>query len=107
MRYQKRFGWLVLAAGMTIPAFAQDGYWRDTYNERRDLSNDYARVDRMRADIARDRAHMNEDIRCGRSRAAAADVADLARDQRALRAQFRDIHHDRRDLRRDSWYGYR
>ena len=107
MRYRKLFGWLVLAGAMAVPLAAQDGYWRDTHNERRDLRHDYARVDRMRADIARDRARMNEDIRCGRSRAAAADAADLARDQRALGAQVRDIHRDQRDLNRGYAYGYR
>ena len=103
MRYTKMFGWLVLAAGMAFPAVAQEGYWRwrDTYNDRRDLHYDYARVNRMRADIARDRARMDEDIRCGREAAAARDAADLARDQRALDAQLRDIRRDRRDLYRD------
>ena len=32
---------------------------------------------------------------------AARDAADLARDQRALEAQTRDIRHDRWDVRRD------
>jgi hypothetical protein len=54
----------------------------------------------MRADIARDRARLNEDIRCGRDRAAARDAADPARDQRALDAQLRDIRRDRRDYYR-------
>ena len=105
MRYKKLFGWLILAAGMALPAAAQDGYrrYRDIPNARHDLDSDYARVDRMRADIARDRGRMNEDIRCGRDGAAARDAADLARDQRALDAQLRDIHRDRRDL----WHDYR
>ena len=106
MRYKKLFGWLVLAVGIALPAAAQDGdwRWRDTYNDRRDLRHDYARVDHLRADIARDRARMNENIRCGRDRAAAADAADLARDQRALDYQLHDIHRDRRDLYRDYRY---
>ena len=107
MRYMKMFVWLALAMGIAaLPAAAQDGYWqrRDIRNDRRDLRNDYARVDRMRADIARDRWRMNEDIRCGRGPAAAAEAADLARDQRVLDAQLRDIHRDRRDLRRDYRY---
>jgi hypothetical protein len=100
MRHIKMFAWLALAMGIAaLPAAAQDGYW-----QRRDLRSDYARVDRMRADIARDRWRMNEDIRCGRGRAAAAEAADLARDQRALNGQLRDIHRDRRDLRRDYRY---
>ena len=55
----------------------------------------------MHADIARDRARLNADIRCGREAAAARDAADLARDQRALEAQLRDIRHDQRDIDRD------
>jgi hypothetical protein len=104
MRYKKLLGCLGLLVGMaSIPAVAQDGYWqrRDMYNNRRDLRHDYARVDGMRADIARDRARMNEHIRCGNDQAAAADAADLARDQRALNAQIRDIQGDRWDLHRD------
>ena len=106
MRFKRFFGWLTLAAGLAVPAMAQDRYWRDVDHDRRDLGYDYARVNRMRNDIARDRARLNEDIRCGRQRAAAADAADLARDQRALDSQYRDIRHDRRDLYRD-YNGYR
>jgi hypothetical protein len=91
MKYAKYFGLLALAAGM---ASAQD--WRD-------VRHDYNRVDRMQADIAHDRARLNEDIRCGRQAAAARDAADLARDQRALDAQYRDI---RRDVRGDDYRGY-
>jgi len=69
------------------------------WDNGRDLRQDYARVDRLRDNIARDRARMNEDIRCGRRAAAAADSRDLARDQRALDSQYRDIRHDRYDWR--------
>jgi hypothetical protein len=93
MRYTKYFTGFALAVGMALSGAstlsAQD--WR-----YRDLRHDYARVDRMRADIARDRVRLNEDIRCGRQSAAARDAADLARDQRALNAQVRDIRNDRR-----------
>ena len=82
---------------------AQDPYW-DMHNDRRDLRQDYARVDRMRNDIARDRARLNEYIRCGRSQAAAEQARDLARDQHRLDAQLRDIRRDRRDLSRDNYY---
>jgi hypothetical protein len=105
MQYKKVFGWLALAAGMALPAAAQDGSWRDIHNDRRDLRHDYARVDRMRYDIARDRQRLNEDIRCGRGGAAAAQARDLARDQRALDSQLRDIRRDRRDLYHD-YRGY-
>jgi hypothetical protein len=80
----------MLVAALATPMFAQD---------RGDLRRDYRNVDAMRADIARDRARLNEDIRCGRQAAAARDAADLARDQRALDAQVRDIRHDRREYR--------
>jgi hypothetical protein len=47
------------------------------------------RTERLRADIARDRARLREDIRRGRSRAAARQAAELARDERALRNRER------------------
>src|SRR5579871_1838275 len=105
----------VLGVGGAAAASAQD--WRDMNHDRRDLrsdyrdiAGDYARVNRMQGDIARDRARLDEDIRCGRQGAAARDAADLARDQRALQAQQQDIRRDRRDtyfdrddLRRDAY----
>lgn len=103
MRAKKYFAGLVLVAGMAFPGAAalsaQD--WRDY----RDVNHDYARINRMRADMAADQARLNEDIRCGRSAAAARDAQDLARDQRAYNAQVRDVRHDQRDIRRDSYYG--
>ena len=71
-----------------------------------DRGRDYARLDRLRADIAQDRWRMNEDIRRGRDRAAAQDARDLARDQRSLDALERDVRHDQgRDYRdyRNDW----
>ena len=94
MKYAKYFGLLALAAGL---ASAQD--WRD-------IRHDSYRMERMQADIARDRARLNEDIRCGRQAAAARDAADLARDQRALDAQYRDIRRDLRYGDRDDYRGY-
>ena len=103
MRYAKHFSVLALGLGMALSGAsnlsAQE--LRDRYFDRQDLHHDYNRVDRMRADIARDRARLNEDIRRGRQAAASRDAADLARDQRALDAQLRDIRHDQRDLRND------
>ncbi len=98
-------GALLLGSASTLPAADWDWASRDVRHDQRDLRHDYTRVDRMRADIARDRARLDEDIRCGRSGAAAADARDLARDQRALDSQLRDIHRDRQDLRYD--YGWR
>ena len=109
--------WLTLAVGIaatgTSTLSAQD--WHDVSRDRQDtrsdyrhIDHDYDRVNRMQADIARDRARLNEDIRCGRSGAAARDAEDLARDQRALGAQVRDVRQDqfdafrdRQDIRRD------
>lgn len=104
MRY-KMLASLALFAGI---AMAQDPYLRwDIHNDRRDLRHDYSRVARMRDDIARDRVRLDEDIRCGRSWRAAEDARDLARDQRALDAQLRDIRRDRRDIGRDYYYANR
>ena len=102
--------WLTLAAGMAVTGTstlsAQD--LRDIHRDRqdlradyRDINHDYTRVNGMRADIARDQARLNEDIRCGRAGTAAREAQDLARDQRALDAQLRDIRHDRFDASRD------
>ena len=100
MRYLKLFAFFTLAAGA---ALAGDPYWqgRDLRHDYRDVGHAYAQADRLRADIARDRWQLNEDIRCGRSGAASRDAADLARDQRALDAIYRDIQRDRADIRRD------
>jgi hypothetical protein len=109
MRYSKWFMWCALAAGMAAPgaralsaADRDDWYAQrnrpDLRADYRDMRHDHTRVDRMSADIARDRARLNEDIRCGRSDAAAEDARDLARDQQALNAQLHDIQRDRSDV---------
>ena len=110
-RVLTHFGLLAgLAAGAagTLSARDWDDWWRgrdyqrqDLRHDYRDLGGDYARVNAMRADIARDRAWLNEDIRCGRQAAAARDSADLARDQRALDTQLRDIRHDQHEIYRE------
>ena len=92
MKRFKFFALAALALGIAAPATLSAQDWRD-------VRHDYARVDRMRDDMARDRARLNEDIRCGRTQAAASDARDLARDQSALAAQQRDIRHDRYDWR--------
>lgn len=116
MRYWKSFAHYFLAAGLVLGAAAtisardwDDGSYRnrDLRHDYRDLHSDYARENAMRADIARDRARLNEDIRLGRQAAASRDAADLARDQRVLRAELRDIHRDRRDIHRDQRSLYR
>jgi hypothetical protein len=118
----KLFVWFALAAGAALPGAstlsAQD--WRvmfqnnhDVRSDYRDIAGDRKKLDRMRADVARDRARLNEAIRRGRTAEAARIAADMARDQRALDAQMRDIQHDRynasydrRDTR-NTRYGYR
>ena len=99
MRYTKYFAGFALAVGLlaagTPTASAQDYYGRERYYARQDMRYDYRRIAEMREHIARDRARLNEDIRCGRQSAAARDAADLARDQRALEFMVRDVRHDR------------
>lgn len=98
MKRSRLFASVALVVGMAIPGGLSAADWdrRD-----RDLRIDYARVDRLRADIAHDQWRLDQDIRAGRRRAAYRDERDLERDQQALNALLRDIHHDRRDLRHD------
>jgi hypothetical protein len=116
MQHWKSFVHYALVAGLVLGAAAtlsardgDDGYYqrRDLRHDYRDLRGDYARVNALRADIARDRVRLNEDIRWGRRAAASRDAADLARDQRTLDAQLRDIHRDQRDIHRDQQNLYR
>jgi hypothetical protein len=92
MRYTKSFMGFALALGLAVSGVSSLS--AEDWHNRQDLRRDYARVDRLRDDIARDRVRLNEDIRCGRQNAAARDARDLARDQRALNAQRRDIRSD-------------
>ena len=99
MWYSRLLAMAAVAAGLVLSsatAKAGDPYW-----DRRDLRHDYARADRLRDDIARDRWRREEDLRRGRVRAAERQTRDIARDERALRNQMRDIRRDRRDLRHD------
>ncbi len=99
MRHSKVSASLALLAGtaaLSPGLFAED---RDRagwsfHDDRRDVRFDHVSVDRMRAIIARDRFRLEQDLRAGRDRAAAEDARDLARDQRAFRAQFRDVQLD-------------
>lgn len=97
----------IAAAGLVLStgsAFAQDRYY-----QRQDLRHDYAQSDRLRADIARDQARLDEAYRRGRWREAQAIRRDLDRDYQRLSALRRDIRRDQRDLydRSDYRYGYR
>ena len=67
----------------------------------------YAQVDRLRADIARDRYQLQQALEYGDEWRASAIARDLARDQRALAAVMRDIAHDHRDIHRDQQELYR
>ena len=92
----------------TLSARDWDDEWRgheyqrqDLRHDYRDLRGDYARVSAMRADIARDRARLNEVF----------VVAAKLRQQKTppiwratnahSKAQLRDIRHDQRDIDRD------
>jgi hypothetical protein len=110
---------LLLVAGGSL--FAQSGFYGDRYYQRqdlrgdyRDLRNDYAQVDRLRADIARDRYRLNRALAYGDEWQAQRNASDLARDQRALNALLADIARDHRDIRqheremnRDYYWRYR
>ena len=80
---------------------------RDLHEDYRDIQNDYAQLDRLRADVARDRYNLNEALANGDEWRASAIARDLARDQRALTALERDIARDHRDIRRDQHEIYR
>ena len=74
---------------------------QDLREDYRDIQHDYAQVDRLRADIARDRFQLHEAIERGDEWQASRIARDLARDQRTLDALLRDIDRDHRDIRHD------
>ena len=73
---------LVLGAGTT---FADDGYWRD----RRDIRRDEAR-------IAHDRRELRRDVYHGKYGAARYERHELRRDYYDLKRDRRDLYWDRR-----------
>lgn len=85
------------------------GYYQgqDLREDYRDVAHDYAQVDRLRADIARDRYELQEAWENGDEWQASRIAGDLARDQRALDAVLADIARDRRDIHRDEGETYR
>lgn len=107
MGYMKYFAGFVVVAGMLAagasPASAQD--WR--YNQQPNQyqyqapsqyygneyysGNRYDRIEELQEHVARDRARLDEAIRCGRDAEAARQAADLARDQRLLQEQTREV----------------
>ena len=111
--------WMLVAvamAGLSSVAAAQDRYGRyyqrdgrsDFREDARDLRYDYAKVDRLRADLARDQWRLEAAWRSGRRWEAEQIRRDMARDQARLEFLLRDIRHDRRDIDHDRWErGYR
>ena len=101
--------WILIPAGLALSgstAMAQ-GYYGDRYDRQdlrtdsRDLRNDHAQVDRLRADIARDQYQLNQALRYGDRKQAKRISKDMNRDQRQLDKLLRDIARDRRDVRQD------
>jgi hypothetical protein len=90
------------APGYYAPEAPYRYYQRqDLREDYRDVQHDYAQVDRLRADIARDRYQLQQAWQNGDEWRASNIARDLARDQRALDALLRDIARDRRDIHRD------
>jgi hypothetical protein len=106
MRTSKFSTWIFAGAALAFSgglAVAQNRYWeaQDLREDHRDLRHDYAEVDRLRADIARDQYRLNEARFYGNRGEANRIARDIARDQAKLDALLRDIAHDRRDIRSD------
>ena len=96
------------APGYYAPGGPYRFYQRqDLREDYRDIQHDYAQVDRLRADIARDRYQLQQAWQNGDEWQASRIARDLARDQRALDALLNDIARDRRDIRRDQEEIYR
>ena len=99
-----------MAAGMALSAAPTLS--AQTFQDRHDLRNEYrprrdqVKIDRLRAEIARDQFRLNEAIRRGRTREASRLATQLARTQQALRLELRDVRADNRDYR-DNRYGNR
>jgi hypothetical protein len=105
MRCVKYFGGLALAAGMlaagtsiaaaqerrysqpTSPYQYQGQYYGNVYYS----GSRYDRIEELQEHIARDRARLDEAIRCGREAEAARQAGDLARDQWLLQDQMRAV----------------
>ena len=97
MRTPKLAAWMFAAAGLVIsaaPAMAQQRYY-----ENRDLRRDYAKADRLRADIERDRERLERARYYGNYREADRIGRDISRDRARLDAVLRDIRRDERGYR--------
>jgi len=103
MKFSKWFIPIALALGVMAPAAstlsAQEyPYYNGAYNRGvyRDIAHDQVRIERLRADIARDEARRAEAWRCGRYGEAQRISRDIARDRAELYYQVRDVRHDYR-----------
>jgi hypothetical protein len=84
----------MVPAASTLSAAERSNVIRGDY---RDLSYDHRNIDRLRDQINRDQARLNQDMRRGRWSDVRFDRQRLARDQAALRDAMRDVRHDRAD----------
>ncbi len=104
MKRSQILAFVMLSATAVLPAAAQDRYpqrepYRGEYHDTaRDLRHDYRRIEHLRAEIARDRARIDEDMRRGHYRAADRHSRDLDRHQRELAYLLHDAHEDRESL---------
>ena len=125
MQYTKYLAGFAMAAGLfgacAPTAFAQN--WRSYqepnqyqyqgqyYEKQYDRGNRYDRIEELQEHIARDRARLDEAIRCGNDAEASRQAADLARDQRLLLNLIREVrgyesYPDNRRYRRAWSFGW-
>jgi len=87
MTYSKVLAMAAMVTGLMVSgAQAQD---------RREVRYDVAHVNALRNDIATHRVRLNEALRHGRTRVAAAERREIAREEALLRAATHDVRHDR------------
>lgn len=86
MRYTKYFAGFALAAGMMLSGASvlSAADWRDSYQGGQEFRREDKHVDRLPADVHRDRARFEGDRRYRGYQATRRDRADLERDERAL-----------------------
>jgi uncharacterized caspase-like protein len=77
-------GFLLLVGLGTGTMFAEDGYWRDRRDLRRDIRRDEAK-------IARDRRELRRALYYG-------NYAAARHERQELRREYRDLNRDRREL---------
>lgn len=108
MRRFQAFAYVMLATGIASMGAStlSAADWHDVQRDRQEVRTDYRdmrhddnRMAGLQAETARDRAQLEEDVRCGRRAAAARDRRELMADQRALDALMRDVRYDRHDHR--------